>query len=214
MADTDSTNKIVQLIPEEEKQDDPFSFTTSAGITFKLRKVPPFLMIDAQRKFIAPKPPMVYIEDKETHEENPNDPEYLAALQKHQRDLSDLGNAIMLARGTMLVSKPDSIPGPDDADWSAELEELAGEGVFDIPKVGKRRYYAWLKYVALTDMSDFQGITNKLTATAGITTEAEVAKATDDFRSDEGRDTSDGVPAGEGSTNGDTGAIPVPGTSS
>lgn len=181
---------VIAAIPEQDDTP-PDQYRTTTGVVLRLKKVPPFLITDAQAKLVEPTPPKVWIEDKNTHEDNLADPAFNTALGEYRRKLGELSSAIFLARGTDVVSKPDNIPQWDDNQWSQDLEDLGID--LDIPKVGKRRYYLWLKYEVITDADDLGGILQKLNRLGGITMEVDVAAAMAGFPGDEARPDAAGV---------------------
>jgi hypothetical protein len=198
-----TSNNILQAIPEDSDQaaeaQRPDRFVTTNGIVFRLKPVAPMLIMDAQRRFKEPVPPRLPNFDKGEGsdaplEENVNDPVYMRAMEEHRQQIAEVANAIFLTRGVEIVSVPDGIDGVDDEEWAAEVEEFAG---LSVPKVGRRRMYCWLKYVALTSMIDFQGLMNKLTTLGGITIEQDVQEAEASFRPDEGGDSTEGIPPSE-----------------
>ena len=200
-----SDNNILQAIPEDVVPSSqaildaqrPDRFVSSNGIVFKLKPVAPLLIMDAQRNLPEPVPPKVPNYDKGEGEdapleENPNDPTYIREMEAHRLKVGELSNAIFLTRGTELISVPEGVDAVESEEWSDEVKEFAG---LDVPKVGRRRYYAWLKYVALTSLDDFQGLLTKLTSLGGITQEADVAEAERSFRDITGGGTAEGVSA-------------------
>jgi hypothetical protein len=195
-------NQILQAIPEEGSAADaqrPDLFVARNGIVFKLKPVAPLLILDAQRGIIEPAVPKVRNlekgdSDDAPWEENPNDPTYIAALTEYRMKVGEVSNAIFLTRGTAVEYIPDGIDKVDDADWAEEVEEFTD---LTIPKVGRRRYYCWVKYVALTSMEDFQGLLNKLTTLGGVTQEADVRDAETTFRPDESGSSTEGLPPTE-----------------
>lgn len=195
-----TTNSILQAIPEDGGQvadaQRPDRFVTSNGIVFKLKPVAPLLIMDAQRNFTEPQPPKIRNfekgdGDEAPLEDNPNDPKYQRELMEYRRQLGEIANAIYLTRGTEIISVPDDINKPEDEDWAMEVEDFGG---IHVPKVGRRRYFCWVKYVALESMPDFQGLMNKLTTLGGVTVERDVIDAETSFRADESGDTSEGIP--------------------
>lgn len=198
-----TTNSILQAIPEDATDGQvadaqrPDRFVTSNGITFKLKPVAPLLVLDAQKQIPEPQPPKLknYAkgeDDDAPLEENPNDPAFLRAHMEYRQKVGEVSNAIFLTRGTEVISVPDGIEKFEDQEWAQEVEEFGG---IKVPAVGRRRYYCWLKYVALTSMNDFQGLLNKLTALGGVTLESDVADAETSFRPDESGDAASGLPS-------------------
>jgi hypothetical protein len=60
----------------------------------------------------------------------------------------------MLTRGTELIKLPEGIEPPEGETWSEDVHDITG---IEVPPVGsRRRYYVWLKYVALNDLGGLQ----------------------------------------------------------
>lgn len=181
--------EVIAAIPEHITTNGaPNIFTASNGIVLKLRPVAPMIILDAQRRLVEPTPPMIANFEKGEGsdaplEENPNDPIYQRELQAYRQKVGEVSNAIFLTQGVSVESVPDGINKPEDDEWSDDLTDIAG---LEIPKVGKRRLYCWIKYVALTSMDDFQALLNKLTVLGGVTLEQDVTNAETSFRPDEG----------------------------
>jgi len=157
------------------------------------------LILDAQKQMVEPLPPKVPNYDKGEGqdaplEENPSDPVFLRAHMEYRQKVGEVSNAIFLTRGTELLEVPDGIDKVDDEEWALEVQEFAG---IKVPAVGRRRYYCWLKYIALTSMNDFQGLLNKLTALGGVTLESDVADAETSFRPDTSGDAITRIPPDE-----------------
>lgn len=188
---------------DHRRREENNKYTTENGIVFRLKPVPPLLIVDAQKLHREPVPPKVYIQDKDTHEENPNDPEYQRQLNEWRQTVGEISNAVLLTRGTEIISVPAGIDQLDDPAWAEDLFDLTG---LEVPKVGRRRYFCWMKYVALTSMDDFQGIVGKISRLGGITMEADVADAEARFRSDEEGYSANGVHAAEEAVGGDSDA--------
>lgn len=206
---------VINSIPESDEIAQKDKFVTRSGITFKLRPVPPFLIIDSQRRYPEPKPPKALVPDKgdDVYEENIHDPEYVRAMTEWRNSIGEISNAILMTRGTELEasSLPSDIEGPDGTDWAEDVMEFAEIAV---PLVGRRRYFCWMKYVALASMDDFTGIIQKISSMGGITMEADVADATAQFPDNTQGNTPEGLPATEGDGRGDTNILTFAGRSS
>lgn len=179
-----SAKQVLDAVGESDSfTDDPFTFTTQAGIKLKLKSVPPMLIVDAQKRIQKPKVPKVHLDDKEAWEENPSDPDYVAAYEEYERTVSDITHAIFLVRGTSVLHVPEGVETVGDPGWVEEVKEFAG---LDVPEDvnSRKRYLCWLKYVAVASTEDFSGLIGKLMRRSGATMEVDVAQAADDFRSD------------------------------
>jgi hypothetical protein len=152
-------------------------YASSNGIVFKLKRVSRMLVVDAGRKIALPKVPRVFIEAKGRDEENPNDPDYINALREAQylRGMTAVG--IVLAFGTEVFTKPESVVAVDEDSWRDDLTELGME----VPDKGKARYVSWLKYYALND-DDFNALTEAAFRYSGMVSEEDVKKAAEQFR--------------------------------
>lgn len=176
MADMET---VVNAIPEKEVNEDRFKFTASNGVVFELRPVPPLLVSDARTGIPVPTPPRYMNEDKGVEEENPDHPSHQRALEEYREAISEVTNAVYLTRGTRVTHIPDGFPKVDDLEWEEDITEFTN---LKIPKVGRRRYYCWLKWVALEKIEDFTGLLNAAAAAGGRVMEEAVAQATEEFR--------------------------------
>lgn len=165
-----STLPVIDMVPT--------SWTSANGVVLKLKKVSRFVIVDMGRKIQMPKVPVIYIEDKDRTEENPNDPEYIAAVTEanYQRAMATITASLTL--GTEIEKLPDGMVGPQDDEWFEIMRSLD----IDVPKDNKRlRYAAWLKYIALDDAS-FNDLIQVVLKFSGLTTETDVTQAQEGFR--------------------------------
>lgn len=184
--------------------EDPSVFTSSAGLKLRIKKVSPFIIAEARRKLRAPRVPSVFNEDKGRNEENPNDPDYLEAVQNYQFDASMLAQRVYFILGTEVVSVPKGMHTYDSPMWADEI--LAAYDELDIPAEGPRRYHAWLKFYAIPSDEDQGLLLRAILNLGGATMEADVQQAQKSFRPPEERDTSDGVSATDSGARGDISA--------
>lgn len=204
---------VLNAIPDPTTvSDKPDEHVLASGIRFRLKAVPPFLMREAHQKLrrLMPRPPVVHIEDKDTQEENPNDPAYKRAMEDFDERSGDLINAVYLCLGSDVTHVPDGVCKYTDTEWADNLLEvfaLGGDGnenMLVLPDSGRKRYYAWLKFYALAQVGDFGALVRKIQDLSGGTREEDVAQATDSFPDNEerGADTVDST--GEAAGLGDT----------
>ena len=167
---TDSTLPVIDMVPSQ--------WTSENGVVLKLKKVSRFIIVEMGRKVAMPKVPVIYIEDKGRAEENPNDPDYIAAVTEanYQRSMATITASLTL--GTEIESLPEGMAGPQDNEWIEIVEALG----IEVPKDNKRlRYAAWLKYIAL-DGNSFDALILLVLKFSGLTTEADVTQAQEGFR--------------------------------
>lgn len=158
------------------------------GIKFKMKKVSKLLILDASKRILIPKPPKVYIEEKQRTEENPNDPDYVEALAEANYNKAMVVVNAYVALGTKPIEVPEDIEPLASDSWIEAIKEL---GV-DEPKSERARYLYWCKYISLGD----EGINELVTAVmrfSGVTLETDVKQAADSFRGNETGNTDSGV---------------------
>lgn len=203
-------------------------YTSSNGIRITMKRVSRNLIVEAWSRVPEPKVPVVYLENKGREEQNPNDPDYLAALTRRQRQIGELTDLLYLTLGIDKVEITDDSPllrgwaseqdggDPalrarpwDDDAWVEEIMtpfELAKDQGLDevvapkIPERGKKtRLIAWLKYYAL-DNNEFATLSRSLMFYANSAIkEDDVASATRSFRSEAGGENSHGMATAVGS---------------
>lgn len=183
----DGINEVDTAVP-----DDPFVLTTSRGVIIKVRAMPNMMMAEARRKIKPPKVPTYYNKDKDVQEENPLDPEYVAAMQEYNTRVGTMGATAMLAFGTEVLHLPSDVQPAESNGWSDDLKEILE---IDVPEQGKGRYAAWLRLYVLSD-PDLTAVMQAVGRASGIVRESEVEEAADSFRSDAEGDTAEGIPAG------------------
>lgn len=173
--------------------------TLSTGVKLEVFKPVLLVIREVERQINAskPQPPKIWREDKETHEENPNSPEYLEALQAWQADGIERQFGIAVITGTKINFVPENIPALESEDWQGVLSILGSE----LGKTKQERYLQWIKYVAAPDTLDFFSITARVMSLLGIK-EEEVASAVETFRSDAERRANNLVALNGNSTDG------------
>lgn len=154
--------------------------TLSTGVKLELFKPSLLAIREVERQVNAnkPKPPEIYLEDKERSEENPDDPDYINELNAWQADGTERQFSIALVTGSKINYVPNDIPGLDSEEWHGILS------VVNVPlgKSTQERYIQWTKYVAAPTAMDFGSILIRLLSLVGVR-EEEVAEAVESFRS-------------------------------
>lgn len=183
----------IEILDQVGKPSSPNSYTTGRGVELRLKRVSSLILQDALKKLVPPKPPKVYLEDKQTHEENPNDPDFIAAQQAFDMERGMLSMGIYFTLGTEVVSTPPDVPHHSSEDWVEDIEFIAGIPVPSVAEKPRARYLLWLKYIAITD-DDLEPLLQKIMRMSGLTMEGDVAQATQAFRNSPARDSDSGVP--------------------
>lgn len=205
------TQQVLNALPEDTVKG-PHTFTTSNGIQFHIKPVSPYIGMDAAKNIPAPEVPMVPAQDgRDILIENPDDPAYKRAVNEYRARLAELSNAILLTRGTELILPlPEGVDSPESEEWADDLREFAG---LEIPASGRRRYYAWLKYIALSNSKDFIDLYWEVASASGITKEADVVEAIANFRNNQARGTDTGDNAVEEAGHADSDSAGLSGAS-
>lgn len=153
--------------------------TLSTGVKLELFKPSLLAIREVERQVTAnkPKPPEIYLEDKERNEENPDDPDYINELNAWQADGTERQFSIALATGSKVNYVPENIPNLESEEWYGLLT------VINVPlgKSTQERYIQWTKYVAAPTAMDFGSILIRLLSLVGVR-EEEVAEAVESFR--------------------------------
>ena len=178
------TLEIIATVDDEKLEHIGHTFTLRSGVVLSLRKVAPVMLQRALEALVAPEVPKVYIEDKETYEENPSDPDYLEAFRTYQIKRGTLMQEVSLAKGTEIKSLPEGVVGPDDDAWIADVEFLGINITNKDSKVA--RHLQWL-YFQLVDIEELQALVLSAQAYNGLVSEEYVLKEMYFFRHPEKR---------------------------
>lgn len=183
-AETGSSSQEPNLsIVDDVSEVDPNVFVASNGLKLRLKPVSRLLVVEAGRKVVRPKPPRMWIEEKQREDENPNDPDYQAELQDAEFRRGMTAIDVCLALGTEIEYRPPELEEPQSEGWAEDIEAF---GALEIPKKPRGRYLAWLKYYALND-DDLTKAIQAVMRVGGLTTEEDVDKAMEGFRRNQKR---------------------------
>ncbi len=156
----------------------------STGVLARIVPVSAALLDEAQSSVPIPKVPTWYNKDKERDEENPNHPDYLAAIDTAERKRNMASIDVMIMFGVVLVDQNgDEVGAPKDNSWLSKLIFMDKRGVISLGDVDfddeLEREFIYKKYVAV-GVPDIFMITRRV----GID-EEEVQKALNSFRDNE-----------------------------
>lgn len=143
--------------------------TVSTGVKFGIRDVPimPFRQLQKRLERGRPHVPVTYIEDKDRSEENPEDPDYLEALDDWNEDMELKLMDYVFMTGTEVLEVPEGVRPMTDETWADECRYLGEE----IASEGGVRYIQWLKYVACPNPDDIKAIVMPAVRSLGVTEE-------------------------------------------
>jgi|SRR5262245_29592867 len=158
------------------------------GLNFRLLKMARMVLVDAGNLIKDPEPPTTFIEEKQRSEPNILDPTYRAALREAQYQRSVTYINTTLALGTALQDAPDDISLLDDDDW---VERVAVAGL-TVPTGKYNRYVAWVRWYLLGE-DELTDLVRAVQIFNGVTMEAEVDEAVEQFPGDEERSTDQGT---------------------
>lgn len=148
----------------------------STGVKVKFTPVGASLIDAINSKFVQPEPPMMMIEDKGREEPNPMHPDYIKALNDHERAK---GNAVIDALMVFGVELVDGMP--EDESWVDKLKFLSKQMNQDVTgldltdKFERELAYKRLVVFSALDM-------DTLFRNTGVTQEA-IDAAKENFRS-------------------------------
>lgn len=164
----------------------PREYTLAIGATLKITKPSSMLlaavMEDVEKETPLPVIPKVYMADKEREEDNPNDPDYKAAIAIWN------ANAVVrmfkaLCVSALSIQDIGEAFDPDGEDFADYLEALDME----IAAGKTTRFLQWLNTYALVKEESKQ-LNTWMMALAGVT-EEDVAEATSFLQGDSTRET-------------------------
>lgn len=174
--------------------------TLQNGTKLGIKAVPALLVLGITEKFPVPKVPLWHNEDKQRDEENPNDPLYIEAIQKHNQLIQDKTIDCFLLNGVVVQELgPDCEPADSD-NWLETTEYLLE---VSISRTGAGRRAAWLRHHLIDNANELGDIVAQISIASGLVTEEAVAKAAETFRDNQTGDTDTTVPPASDSGRGD-----------
>lgn len=178
MSDEQTLKLVADLEVEEgNQQPEDGLIHLSSGLVLKPRKVPPMILDKVTKQFPDPVIPKVKNEDKDQWIPNPDDPDYLEAKRLNEEVRNTALLDVLIGLGTDPEYVPPTLVALDDDIWVDEAEIFLN---FSVPRAGRARYVAWLKYHALQDANDFQIIADRVTRQMGVSA-TEVQTAMNNF---------------------------------
>lgn len=160
----------------------------SSGVVLELRPVPKNFIYQVTAQFKPPEVPRVWLEKKQRHEENPNDPRYVAQMEMYAIEVANAATDASILRGSKVKSIPDGVPTPDDKEWAEEMELLG----LPLVKSSRARYLAWVKGIACPLDNDILSLLEALGRLTGVA-ESDVLDAVRKFRRSAERGTDNGA---------------------
>lgn len=157
-------------------------FRLSIGALLEFKSVPPIAIREAALSIRPPSVPTVFMEDKGREEENPNDPDYIRAMQKYAfEQLYRVSDVLMLLGTSIVRPLPDDVIPPESDEWMEPLEAI-GIPLPEKTRENKHiRYLSWLRLYAIRTEMEAGYIMGRITAMSGVT-EVEVQRAAAAFR--------------------------------
>lgn len=196
---------VARAVDRIERRGRYADFTLQNGIVLAMRPIPPLLLQAVSDEFRAPDPPTIWLEDRERHEPNPNDPAYLKEIQRITEAEQLATEDLTLAVGTSVKHVPEGMFKPEDDGWVTQVKFAAKLGKLDIEidtEDEVKRYLAWLRFYALESSTDIVMVRNLSTMLAGIQ-EGEVDEVIESFRGDPRRGTDSQSASETGGQDGD-----------
>jgi len=175
---SDFNSQLNEMIKNGQKE---AQVTLTNGIIIQTKPISQ----DAIRRIIdrvdKPTIPVVFIDSRDREEENPNDPDYLDALEKYHSDILNKVYDAMFILGTSCAYVPEDYYKPESEEWV----QFLGVAGIEINNENKfTRYRDWLKLYACSSQFDYFQLTSVLYRRVGVM-EKEVIDAIGFFRSRE-----------------------------
>lgn len=190
-------DKVSKVLATATRTERGAEVVLSNGITLEVKAVPPMLVDALNAEYAPPDAPMWLNPDKGREEPNPNDPDWVRAVEKLENQRQDAVNNLVLAAGTKLkLPLPEGRVGPENDEWLEIVKltaELTGKDIEVPTEPGIKRYLAWLRYYAIETGTDFGLVMNLVLELAGIS-EQEVTEALNKFRGDPVGSADSGLP--------------------
>lgn len=146
----------------------PSELTLSNGIVLALRPIPPGIIERAVARLEKPKVPRREVPGKGVEEDDPSDPEYVAAVAAHEAKAAEAATNTLLLVGTAIKEVPEGLYGPEEVDGWFDKELMAYLGVE--AEIGSKfdRYLSWLKLHAMANQQDILAVVSAVCKMAGI----------------------------------------------
>jgi hypothetical protein len=140
--------------------------------------VPRHFIYEVTRRFVRPKPPVVFVESKGREEENAGDPDYADALENYIGDVANAATDTALILGTAVKELPKDVPDQDSEDFLQIMDVL---GITDLENP-KARYLYWIKSIAAPTTEDVNNLLGEIGRLTGVS-ESDTEDAVRRFRS-------------------------------
>jgi hypothetical protein len=150
----------------------------STGVILNIRPVPRHFIYEVTRRFVRPKPPVVFVESKGREEENAGDPDYADALENYIGDVANAATDTALILGTAVKELPKDVPDQDSEDFLQIMDVL---GITDLENP-KARYLYWIKSIAAPTTEDVNNLLGEIGRLTGVS-ESDTEDAVRRFRS-------------------------------
>lgn len=167
-------------VAEDKKESD--EITMSTGVILKVKRVPLGVIMRVSGRFTRPKPPTYYNEVTKQEIENPDHPDYKAALGEYNVQSANAVQSALVLFGIEVVHVPKGIPKVKDNEWVSMLE-LTDLTV--LPDDKHWRKLNWVLSVAAVTDKDYLLIQEEVGSRSGVSEEK--VKSTEEFpESEEG----------------------------
>lgn len=155
----------------------------STGQWAWLRPVSASIISEAQLSVQNPKVPTFMNKDKDRMEENPNDPDYLLALERANEERNAIGIETMVMFGVDLCDEEGNlVEVPPKNEWMGKLKYMEKKGRLDLSQYDLDDEFelmlVYKKYIAVSAMDI------PLVSAASGVSEEDISDALDSFRAD------------------------------
>lgn len=170
---SDKINDALKVVEAHEEGLENNELTLSTGVKLRLKKINILRINAIVDRFKYPEVPEVWDEHREKYFKNPDSPTYqqMKAEVDEQRTLAVID--AIAALGTEIAYVPPGLSPLESDEWITELQFLQ---IPVLPDNRLARYLAWVKFVAIGDITDLQKISEQFGVAMG-TSEGKVAES-------------------------------------
>lgn len=172
---------IAKAIDKNGGGGDDTLVTLSTGVVLRVKQANPHILIRIMTASPRPKPPVYFNTTMGREMENPDSPDYIAAVKAWEMEYNNGMLNALIGLGTELVSVPKGMEGPhpksngkvEPLAWVRDYQVLGLPVLADSPAW---RYITWVLFKAAVLDSDTKLIGDKVRSLSGVQ-EADVQNA-------------------------------------
>ena len=159
----DVENKVVEAVQGIEEESNLIELST--GVVLMGKAAPPLALVKVMAAFKRPEVPTFRDDNIGRDIPNPDDPDYLKAVQAYEAESSSAMMNTMIIFGTEIHKTPRNFQKPSDNVW---IEEYEAVGLTAWRKNDTWRYLNWVLFKAAPKAEDVQAIQEVVGRLSGV----------------------------------------------